>query len=98
MTTYYDQNRDELKEKQREYYQANKDKINEKARNNKRICECGSSFEINHAKRHYDTKKHQNFISNKSEYSSMIEEARELFYSHYDSSENKNNEGNNIKK
>ena len=91
MTTYYDQNRDELKEKQREYYQANKDKINEKARNNKRICECGSSFEINHAKRHYDTKKHKNFRG-------YPIEAKELFYSQNDSSENKNNEGNNIKK
>ena len=84
MTTYYDQNRDELKEKQREYYQSNKDKINEKARNNKRICECGSSFEINHAKRHYDTKKHKNFI----------EAARDLFGDFVTS---ENNTENNIK-
>ena len=66
MTTYYDENRDKLITNQRAYYHANKDKINEKARNNKTICECGSSIPKGHEKRHYDTKKHQNFISNKS--------------------------------
>ena len=69
--------------KQLKYYHTNKDKINEKARNSKTICECGSSIPKGQSKRHYDTKKHQNFISNKSEYSSMIEEAKDLFYSHY---------------
>ena len=56
--------------KQLKYYHKNKDEINEKNRNSKTICECGSSIPKGHEKRHYDTKKHQNFI-----------EAKELFYS-----------------
>ena len=83
--------------KQLKYYHANKDKINEKNRNSKQICECGSSIPKGHEKRHYDTKKHQNFISNKSEYSSMIEEAKELFYSHYDVQTSENNTVNSTK-
>ena len=79
MTTYYDENRDKLIANQRAYYQANKDKINEKARNNKIICECGSSIPKGHEKRHYDTKKHQNFLISKSDY---------LTSSHYETSEN----------
>ena len=94
MTTYYDENREKLIANQRAYNHANKDKINEKARNNKIICECGSSIPKGHEKRHYDTKKHQNFLANKN----MIEEARDLFYSHYETSENKNNEENSTKK
>ena len=50
--------------KQLKYYNANKDKINEKNRNSKIICECGSSITKGHEKRHYETKKHQNFLSN----------------------------------
>src|SRR3981189_2184803 len=98
MTTYYDENRDKLIANQRAYYHTNKDKINEKARKSKIICECGSSIPKGHEKRHYDTKKHQNFMSNKSEYSSpctMIEEARNLFY--YDVQTFENNTENNTK-
>ena len=40
----------------------NKDQINEKARNNKIICECGSSIRKDHEKRHYETKKHKKFM------------------------------------
>ena len=64
MSTYYDENRDKLLVNQRAYYQANKNKINEKSRNSKIICECGSSITKGHEKRHYETKKHQNFLSN----------------------------------
>ena len=77
--------------KQLKYYNTNKDKINEKNRNSKQICECGSSIPKGHEKRHYDTKKHQNFLANKSEYSSMIEgeaETRDLFYYDVQTSEN----------
>ena len=81
--------------KQLKYYHANKDKINEKNRNSKQICECGSSIPKGQSKRHYDTKKHQNFLSSKSEYSSMIEEARDLFYSHYEPQTSENNTVNN---
>ena len=63
----------EKQSKQLKYYHANKDKINEKNRNSGRVCECGSSIPKGHAKRHYATKKHLNFI-----------EAKDLFYSHYD--------------
>ena len=87
--------------KQLKYYHANKDKINEKNRNSKQICECGSSIPKGQSKRHYDTKKHQNFLANygnqtKSEYSSIIEdeaETRDLFY--YDVPTSENNTVNN---
>ncbi len=62
MTSYYDQNRAELLEKKKTYYQANKDRINEKARNNKTQCECGSLFGKDHKKRHYESKKHTQFM------------------------------------
>ena len=93
MTTYYDENRDKLIANQRAYYHTNKDKINEKARKSKIICECGSSIPKGHEKRHYDTKKHQNFIAN----SSIIEEARDLFYSHYNVQTSENNTENRSK-
>ena len=89
MTTYYDENRDKLIANQRAYYHTNKDKINEKARKSKIICECGSSIPKGHEKRHYDTKKHQNFISNYT----MIEEA----YSHYEIPTYENNTENRSK-
>ena len=53
----------EKQSKQLKYYHANKDKINEKNRNSGRVCECGSSIPKGHAKRHYDTKKHKNFMA-----------------------------------
>jgi hypothetical protein len=73
--------------KQLKYYHANKDEINEKNRNSKTICECGSSIPKSKEKRHYDTKKHKNFI-----------ESRELFYSQFESETSENNTENNTKK
>ena len=71
--------------KQLKYYNANKDKINEKNRNSKIICECGSSIPKGQSKRHYDTKKHQNFLISKSDYLSSFQTSD-------------NNEESNIKK
>ena len=64
MATYYEQNRDRLLTKQNEYYKTNRDAINEKRKNNNKIiCECGSSFSKDKAKRHYETKKHIDFVN-----------------------------------
>src|SRR5271154_3746512 len=60
--SYYLRNKDVLLAKQNQYYQTNKDKINENRRNGKKVCECGSSIPKYLEKRHYYTKKHQNYI------------------------------------
>ena len=49
-------------ESQLKYYYKNKDKINQGLRNNKKVCECGSSIPKGKQKRHYGTKKHQLYL------------------------------------
>src|SRR3977135_1966641 len=77
---------------QYKYYHKNKDKINETQRNIKKVCEYGSSISQSKEKRHYGTKKHINFITGAK---SIVQEARELFYRHYDPQTCKNTESNN---
>src|SRR3977135_477454 len=77
---------------QYKYYHKNKDKINETQRNNKKVCECGSSISPSKEKRHNGTKKHRNFVLRDvvpiTGVKSIVQEARELFYIHYDPGEN----------
>ena len=56
----------------------------------------GSSIPKGKEKRHYDTKKHQNYLNNKS----MVDEARKLYYTYYEPGDSveKNNLENNIMK
>ena len=54
---YYIKNKERIKQ----YYENNKNKINEYGKE-KFICECGSSYTINHKARHFKSKKHYEFI------------------------------------
>ncbi len=55
---YYQNNKEQIIEQMKEYYQANKDKIQQKIN-----CECGGRYIFKNKKRHLETKKHKNFIS-----------------------------------
>ena len=62
MTEYYNDNKDKIKEYQRQYRIKNKDKINEK-RGEKHNCECGVKYTLRNKARHIKSKKHQSYIS-----------------------------------
>jgi hypothetical protein len=59
---YYETNKDEIKNQQKEYYYKNKDKIN-KVSKEKYNCPCGGKHTRHNSKRHFKSKRHQEYIN-----------------------------------
>jgi len=57
---YRDDHKEEIREKQKKHYENNRDKILEKF-----DCECGGKYVYSHKSRHFKTKKHQDYIKKK---------------------------------
>ena len=70
--TYYEANKEKIKEADKAYREANREKITEKSKeyyeaNRKKFtekfnCECGGHYTIKHKARHFRTNKHQEYI------------------------------------
>ena len=72
--------------------------MNEKNRNNKIMCECGSSIPHGQRKRHYYTKKHVNFVRRTESHRLYLESIKLFYYEpHYDSETCENRTENNSK-
>ena len=54
---YREQNREEILQKKKDYYYKVKGKISEK-----KLCPCGTYYQVQHKARHYKSKKHQNYV------------------------------------